>query len=180
MRNVRAAVAGVVLVLAVTLQLSALPHVAIAGVTCDLALLAVIGFALARGPEFGAVTGFVGGLLLDLAPPADHTAGRWALALALAGYLGGLIRREDATPIGPWQVGISVLVCTSLAHVVFAATGALLRDPDVSPGDVGPRLGVAIGYDLLAAIVVVPLVLFAMARLESARDRRGASGRLPI
>jgi rod shape-determining protein MreD len=180
MRNARIVVAGIVLVLAVTLQLSALPHIAITGVTCDLALLAVVGFALARGPEFGAISGFAGGLLLDLAPPADHTAGRWALALALAGYLGGLIRREDATPIGPWQVGISVLLCTSLAHLVFAATGALLRDPDVRSADVGSLLGVAIGYDLLAAIVVVPLVLWGMARLESARDRRRSSGRLPV
>ncbi|HEY3004010.1 MAG TPA: rod shape-determining protein MreD [Kribbellaceae bacterium] len=180
MRNVRAVVTAVVLVLAVTFQLSALPHIAIAGVTCDLALLAVIGFALARGPEFGALTGFAGGLLLDLAPPADHTAGRWALALTLAGYLGGLIRREGATPITPWQVGISVLLCTSLAHIVFAATGALLRDPNVERADVGARLGIAIGYDLLAAIVVVPLVMWGIGRLESATDRRGASGRLPL
>jgi hypothetical protein len=32
-----------------------------------------------------AVLGFVAGLLLDLVPPADHEAGRWALALVVVG-----------------------------------------------------------------------------------------------
>ncbi len=34
------------------------------------------------------------GLLLDLAPPADHVAGRWALALLLAGYVAGRVRQD--------------------------------------------------------------------------------------
>jgi rod shape-determining protein MreD len=176
MSTLRVAVAVVVLVLAVTLQMSALPHIAIAGVTCDLALVVVIGFALARGPEFGAVTGFTAGLLLDLVPPADHTAGRWALALALAGYLAGLLRREGATPVGPGQLGVSVVLCTALAHLAFAGTGALLRDTAGSAGDVVGRIGVAIGYDVLASILVVPLVMWGIGRFESAQDRRRLSG----
>jgi rod shape-determining protein MreD len=175
-RTLRAAVAGVVLVLAVTLQVSALPHIAIAGVTCDLALIVVVGFGLARGPEFGALTGFVGGLLLDLVPPADHTAGRWALALALAGYLAGVLRREGATPVGPGQVGLSVVLCTSLAHLTFAGTGALLRDRSADAGEVVTRLGVAIGYDVLAAMVVVPLVMWGIGRFGTAQDRHRLSG----
>jgi rod shape-determining protein MreD len=173
MRALRAAVAGFVLVVAVTLQMSVLPHIAIHGVVCDLALVAVVGFGLARGAEFGAVAGFAGGLLLDLVPPADHTAGRWALALALAGYLAGLAQSEGRTaPVGPWRVGISVLTCTALAHLVFVSTGALLRDPDIERADVGGRLGVAIGYDVLAALVIVPLVMWGIGRFGSAGDRR--------
>jgi rod shape-determining protein MreD len=176
MRTLRASVAGVVLVLAVTLQMSALPHIAIAGVTCDLVLLVVVGFALARGPEFGAMTGFAGGLLLDVVPPADHTAGRWVLALALAGYLGGLLRREGATPVGPGQLGLSVVLCTALAHLVFAGTGALLRDSSGDTGEVVARIGVAIGYDVLAAVLVVPLVMWGIGRFDSEQDRRRLSG----
>jgi rod shape-determining protein MreD len=170
MGSVRVALAGVLLVLAVTVQLSVLPHLAIASVVIDLVLLVVVALGLARGPEFGAVAGFCAGVLLDVVPPADHTAGRWALALALAGYLAGLIRRD--APVGPWQVGISVLLCTTLAHIVFVSTGALLRDPDVQRGDVGTRLGVAIGYDVLAAVLVVPLVIWLIGRFDSADDDR--------
>jgi rod shape-determining protein MreD len=170
MRSVRAVLVGVLLVVAVTLQLSALPHLAIAGVVVDLVLLVVVGLGLSRGPEFGAVAGFGGGLLLDVVPPADHTAGRWALALALAGYLAGLIRRD--APVGPWQVGLSVLLCTTQAHIVFVATGALLRDPDVQRADVGARLGAAIGYDVLAAVLVVPVVMWVVGRFDSAADER--------
>jgi rod shape-determining protein MreD len=176
MRSLRTMLAGILLVLAVTLQTSVLPHLAIAGVVCDLVLLVVVGLGLSRGPEFGAVAGFCGGLLLDVVPPADHTAGRWALALALAGYLAGLIRRD--APVGPWQVGISVLLCTTQAHLVFVATGALLRDPDVQRADIGSRLGVAIGYDVLAAVVVVPLVMWGIGRFASAgEERRRLNGR---
>lgn len=170
MRPVRAVLIGVLLVLAVTLQLSVLPRIAVAGVVVDLVLLVVVGLGLSRGSEFGAIAGFCGGLLLDVVPPADHTAGRWALALALTGYLAGLFRRD--APPGPVQVGISVLVCTLQAHLVFVATGALLRDPDVQRADIGARLGVALGYDVLAAVIVVPLVMWGVGRFDNAGDER--------
>ena len=50
--------------------------------------------ALVRGPQFAAVLGFFAGLLLDLAPPADHVAGRWALALVVVGYVAGRMRQD--------------------------------------------------------------------------------------
>lgn len=170
MGPIRAVLVGVLLVVAVTLQLSVLPQLAIVGVVVDLVLLVVVGLGLSRGSEFGAVVGFCGGLLLDVVPPADHTAGRWALALALSGYLAGLIRRDE--PVGPSRVGASVLACALQAHLVFVATGALLRDPDVRRADVGTRLGVALGYDVLAALIVVPLVIWGVGRLDDAGDER--------
>ena len=36
--------------------------------------------------------------LLDLAPPADHVAGRWALALVLVGYVAGRVRQRASRP----------------------------------------------------------------------------------
>ena len=74
-----AAVVAALIVVTVTLQVSVFSHFAFDGVAPDLALLLVIGAALVRGPEYAAVVGFAAGLVLDLAPPADHTAGRWAL-----------------------------------------------------------------------------------------------------
>jgi rod shape-determining protein MreD len=173
MTAARVGLAALFLMIAVTVQTSMLPHLAVAGVTCDLVMIVVVALALSRGPEWGAITGFAGGLLLDVVPPADHTAGRWALALALAGYVAGLIRREtSAGPMGPIGVAVTVVLSTALSFLVFSATGSLLHDPAVDWGAFGVRLGIAAGYDVVGAIVVIPLVMWVMRRVVPARERR--------
>jgi rod shape-determining protein MreD len=166
---IRIGLAALFLVIAVTVQMSMLPNLAVAGVGCDLVLIVVIALALSRGPEFGAIAGFVGGLLLDVVPPADHTAGRWALAMALSGYVAGLIRRETST--GPVGVALTVVLGAGLSLGVYSATGSLLHDPAVDWGAFGVRLGIAAGYDVVAAIVVIPIVMWVMRRVEPVRER---------
>ena len=97
MNLLRAFVALCVVALAVVLQLTLFPHFAWYGVVPNLALLVVVGAALVRGPQFAAVLGFVAGVIIDLAPPADHIAGRWALALVVVGYLAGRVRHDAGT-----------------------------------------------------------------------------------
>ena len=173
MISLRIGLAALFLMIAVTVQTSMLPHIAVAGVTCDLVMIVVVALALARGPEWGAISGFVGGLLLDVVPPADHTAGRWALALALSGYVAGMIRREtSAGPVGPLGVALTVVLSAALSLGVYSATGSLLHDPAVDWGEFGVRLGIAAGYDVVGAIVVIPLVLWVMRRVVPARERR--------
>ena len=94
MNLLRAFVAFCVVALAVVLQVTLFPHVAWDGVVPNLALLVVVGAALVRGPQFAAVLGFVAGAVIDLAPPADHIAGRWALALVVVGYLSPITEAE--------------------------------------------------------------------------------------
>jgi rod shape-determining protein MreD len=171
--SLRVGLAALFLMIAVTVQTSMLPHIAVAGVSCDLVMIVVVALALARGPEWGAITGFIGGLLLDVVPPADHTAGRWALALALSGYVAGMIRREtSAGPVGPLGAALTVVLSAVLSLGVYSATGSLLHDPAVDWGEFGVRLGIAAGYDVVAAIVVIPLVLWVMRRVVPARERR--------
>jgi rod shape-determining protein MreD len=171
--SLRIGIAALFLLIAVTVQTSVLPQFAVAGVTCDLVMIVVVALALARGPEWGAIAGFTGGLLLDVAPPADHTAGRWALALALAGYIAGMIRREaSAGPVGPLGVALTVVLAAAVSLVVYCATGSLLHDPAVDWGEFGVRLGIAAGYDVVGAIVVIPLVLWVMRRFVPVRERR--------
>jgi rod shape-determining protein MreD len=171
--SLRIGLAALFLMIGVTVQTSMLPHIAVAGVTCDLVMIVVVALALARGPEWGAITGFIGGLLLDVVPPADHTAGRWALALALSGYVAGMIRRESsAGPVGPLGVALTVVLSAALSLGVYSATGSLLHDPAVDWGEFGVRLGIAAGYDVVGAIVVIPLVLWVMRRVVPARERR--------
>jgi rod shape-determining protein MreD len=169
---IRIGLAAVFLVIAVTAQMSMLPNLAVAGVSCDLVLIVVIALALSRGPEFGAIAGFAGGLLLDVVPPADHTAGRWALAMALSGYVAGLIRREASPgPVGPVGVALTVVPGAALSFGVYSATGSLLHDPAVDWGAFGVRLGIAAGYDVVAAILVIPVVLWVLRRVEPVRER---------
>lgn len=173
MTSLRIGIAAVLLLIAVTVQTSVLPQVAVAGVTCDLVMIVVIALGLARGAEWGAIAGFLGGLLLDVVPPADHTAGRWALALALAGYIAGMIRREaSAGPVGPLGVALTVVLGAAVSLLVYCATGSLLHDPAVDWSEFGVRLGIAAGYDVVGAIVVIPLVLWVMRRFVPVRERR--------
>ena len=94
MISTHAAAAGLAVSVALVLQLSVFSQLSWHGVVPDLVLLVVVAAALVRGAEFGMVLGFAGGVLLDLAPPADHVAGRWALALLLVGYVAGRVRQD--------------------------------------------------------------------------------------
>ncbi len=163
----RIALVAVLIVVTVTLQVSIFSHFSVRGVVPDLALLLVIAVALVRGPDYAALVGFAAGLVLDLSPPADHTAGRWALSLVLVGYLTGLVRSDNDTSV----LG-SVLMVASGAFVgtsVFALTGLVLREPGIDVAAALEVIPVAVGYDLLMApLVIVPLVLL-FRRLEPAK-----------
>ena len=95
---VTASLLVVALVLQVTIFPPLVPDFFAQGVVPNFCLLVVVAAALVRGPEQAAVLGFVAGLLLDLVPPADHVAGRWALALVVVGYVAGRLR-PDASAV---------------------------------------------------------------------------------
>ena len=154
------------IILTVTLQVSVFSHFAVEGVAPDLALLLVIGAALVRGPTYAALVGFAAGLVLDLAPPADHTAGRWALALVLVGYLTGL-----AKPDGHQSVFGTLLIVASGAFIgtsLYALSGLALGEQSVTVSSAVHVVPIAILYDVVLAPVVVPLLLVAFRRLEPA------------
>jgi rod shape-determining protein MreD len=166
---VRGLVVAALVVLAVTVQLGVLPGIAIGDVVPNLVLVLVVALALARGPEYGAVVGFAAGLVLDLAPPADHTAGRWALAFVVVGYLAGLVRRDARA-----SALAAVLVVAAGSFVgtsLFALSGLVLQDPGVTLEGVTQVLPIALLYDVLVAPLVVPAVLLLMRRLEPAQVR---------
>lgn len=161
---VRAGIVAVLIVVTVTLQVSIFGHFSISGVVPDLALLVVIAAALVRGPNYAALVGFFAGLVLDLAPPADHTAGRWALSFVIVGFLTGMVRADGETTISGtlFMVASGAFIGTS----IFALTGLVLREPGVDVGGALQVVPVAIGYDLLLTPLVIPLVLLLFRRLE--------------
>jgi rod shape-determining protein MreD len=154
------------IIVTVTLQVSVFSHFAVDGVAPDLALLLVIGAALVRGPTYASLVGFAAGLVLDLAPPADHTAGRWALALVLVGYLTGLAKAD-----GTQSVSGTVLIVASGAFIgtsVYALSGLALGEQSVTVSSAVHVVPIAILYDVLLAPVVIPLLLVTFRRLEPA------------
>jgi rod shape-determining protein MreD len=156
--------AALALTVALVLQVSVLPHFAWHGVVPNVALLVVVGAALVRGAQFAMVTGFVAGVLLDLAPPADHVAGRWALALLLVGYVAGRVAPE-ARPTRP-AVLATVAGSSFLGTSVFALSGLVLRDPAVAIPELLQVVAGSVVGDLLVAALVLPLVMGLFRRLE--------------
>lgn len=175
----RLVAALVTVVAALLLQVTVFPHLAWDGVVPDLVLLAVVGAALVTDPRFATLLGFGAGLLLDLAPPADHTAGRWALALMVVGYVVGRLAHDHSSAQSSAQTGsrrpaypLMLAAGAGGAFVgtsVFALTGLLLRDPAVDVGELLEVVLAAVAYDVLAALVVLPVAVWIFTREPGAR-----------
>jgi rod shape-determining protein MreD len=161
---VRGLVFVALLLVAVVLQVSFFGYFAWDGVVPNLALLVVVAAGLIRGPELAAGLGFVGGLAIDLVPPADHVAGRWALALVVVGYLAGRVRQDSgrSSLVALGTVGACSFVGTS----VYALSGMLLRDPSIPVAEALRVIPEALLYDLLMAPFVLPPVMRLFRRLR--------------
>jgi rod shape-determining protein MreD len=163
----RGVVAALAVAFALVLQVTVFPHFAWQGIVPNLCLLVVVGAALTRGPQFAAVLGFAAGVMLDLAPPADHLAGRWALALVVVGYVAGRVR-QDARPTATAVVA-TVAACSFVGTSLFAISGLVLHDSALSVPDLLRVILVAVLWDVLLTPFVLPLVMRMFERLEPAR-----------
>ena len=150
----RGVVFSLLLLAAVVLQVTFFGYFSYDGVVPNLVLLVVVAAGLTRGPELAALLGFVGGMAIDLVPPADNVAGRWALALVVVGYLAGRVRQDSSRS----TVGVLVTVAASsfVATSLFALSGMLLRDPAIPVAEALRVIPVALVYDLLLAPFVLP------------------------
>ena len=153
---------GAVLV-ALVVQVSLFPHLAWHGIVPNLCLLVVVAAALTVEAPFALVLGFTAGLVLDLAPPADHVAGRWALALTVAAFLAARVR-QDVRPSALAVVG-TVAAASFAATSIFALTGILLDDPAMSVAGLLEVVLVALVWDVLLTPFVLPPLMKLFARL---------------
>ena len=168
MRSTQRLVAALLAVVAaLLLQVTVFPHFAWNGVVPDLVLLVVVGAALVTDPRFATLLGFGAGLLLDLAPPADHVAGRWTLALLVVGYVVGRLAHDHQALAGrpsyPVMLGVAAggsFVGTS----VFALSGLVLSDPAVGVGELLEVVLAALVWDVVAALVVLPATVWLFTR----------------
>lgn len=168
MRINRMLLSTALVVVALVIQVSVLSRLQLPGAVPDLLLLVVLGLAMVYGHVAGAFIGFGAGLLADLAPPADHAAGRYALVLCVIGYLAGLIRPGNGQPLrsasGPMVVVVVAAVGSTL---LYALVGALVGDTAARHVGLGSLLFTAAVYDLLLAPFTVPFIMWLARRSEN-------------
>ena len=172
--GLRGAVVALLVVVALLLQVSVFDHVAWDGVVPDLVLLVVVAGALVSGGQFGMVLGFCAGVLLDVVPPADHTVGRWALALLLVGYVAGQVRPESGDQRGrppAMTVVATVAGCSFVGTSVFALTGLLLHEDGADTGSMLQVVGIGLVWDVLLTPLVLPWTMALLRRLQPERVR---------
>jgi rod shape-determining protein MreD len=132
----------------------------------DLVVLVVVALALVRGPEYGALVGFVSGLAADVVPPADHTLGRLALAYAVVGYAAGLL--EDAEERSVLTPVLVVAAGSAVAVIGYAGIGGLVGDERITIAALRNSLVATVIYDVVLAPFVVPVVSGAARRADPA------------
>ncbi|MFI8927575.1 rod shape-determining protein MreD [Streptomyces sp. NPDC053474] len=167
MRFNRILLSSALVVVALVVQVSVLARLQLPGAVPDLVLLTVLGLAFVYGHVGGALIGFGAGLLTDLAPPADHAAGRYALVLCVIGYLAGLAKPETGrlrSASGPLVVVVGAAVGSTL---LYAGVGALVGDDAARHVGLGGLLFTAALYDLLLAPFTIPLIIALARRAEN-------------
>ncbi|MDT9701161.1 rod shape-determining protein MreD [Streptomyces sp. P17] len=167
MRVNRILLSSSLVVVALVLQVSVLARLHLPGAVPDLLLLTVLGLAMVYGHVGGALVGFGAGLLADLAPPADHAAGRYALVLCVVGYLAGLVKPENGqlkSATGPMAVVVAAAIGSTL---LYAGVGALVGDTAARHVGLTSLLFTAALYDLLLAPFVVPGIMALARRAEN-------------
>ncbi len=155
----RTALSGGLLLAALLIQLIVLDNLRLpGGAGPDLVLVVVVAVALTGGPMEGMLGGFCAGLALDVAPPATHLVGQYALVFCLVGYgcglLGVSLERSAWAPIAVVAVG------SVAGELLYALTGMIFGDPDITWTAIRHTLPASVVYDVLLS----PFVLYAVAR----------------
>jgi rod shape-determining protein MreD len=140
---------GILLLLAVVLQLSAFSQIGILDGHADLVVLAVAAVAYYGGSVPGSAAGFTAGFLLDLLTGA--TMGASSLVLTAVGYGVGRFRevRDPSHGLLPIPVGAAA---TAAWLTAFAAVSLML--------DIGARVSPLVLRDMAVTILINALLAF--------------------
>ena len=168
----RAALAAALLLLAILIQVTLVDNLPWPGAAGpDLVLVVVVALALTGGPVEGMLAGFCAGLALDVAPPATHLIGQYALVFCLVGYgcgrVGGHLSESVWAPIGMVAIG------SAAGELLYALCGMIFGDLDVTWSAVGHVLPASVVYDVLLSPFVLYAVMRARAMAAPALDAQG-------
>lgn len=132
------------------------------------ALLVLLSFEDRTG---ALVFGFVGGLILDLAPSADTPFGQWALAMTFMGYLFSINRETIGDFTDQPLVFVSFIAAASaVAYITFLILSLLLGQEN---GGFTFNLGVIAANSLWTFFITplfLPLIIRVRKILLSSRD----------
>jgi rod shape-determining protein MreD len=157
----RAALSGGLLLIAILIQLTVLNNLRLpGGAGPDLVLVVVVAVALTGGPVEGMLGGFCAGLALDVAPPATHLVGQYALVFCLLGYGCGLL--GVSLEHSAWLPICVVAVGSAAGELIYALTGMIFGDLDITWSAIQHTLPASVIYDVLLS----PFVLYAVARVR--------------
>jgi rod shape-determining protein MreD len=158
---------AVAVTLAIAVQVSVLPKWNLPYAAPDLVLLAVLALAGVWGPNLGAVTGFLAGLAVDLAPPSVTAAGRHAIVLTLVGALAGRAASEAH------RSALRTVLLTGL-YAAAATLGNAVLGTLLGEGGTLSSAGLVQGAAACAlyTAVATPLVLPGLSALARRADGR--------
>lgn len=154
------------ILLGVVIQTTVTPYLTVLGAKPDSTLVLVVCVALLRGPVWGAVVGFVTGLLLDVS--LMQTMGISSFLYTLAGYAAG--RYAEGVDTESWiPPMITVFLATLLVQFLNAVIMFLLGI-EVSASFVLIRIVLPTAF--LGALLAAPV--FILTRWWIGGDRSGA------
>lgn len=130
---------SLVLVVALTVQLSVASQLELFGVRGDLMLLIAVAGGLATDPERGARVGFVTGIAYDLLLQTPFALS--ALTYGIVAYLAGLL--QDAVLRSAWWIPVATAVVASAVGVILYGVFGTVVGEDL------------IGWSLLRVAAVV-------------------------
>ncbi len=152
--GVRAGVLAILLIALVSVQYAALDLIAVHGVVPNLVLLLTVAAGLSMDLPVAVVLAFCGGLLMDLAPPAMHPVGGWALAMVIVALLAA--RQRDDAADSPIQGLLTVAACSFVATSVYAFIALVSGAPGLGVGQVLGVILIAVLWDVALAPWLLP------------------------
>jgi len=144
----------IVVVIAFILQLSVIPQFKLLGVQPDLILVVAIVVAVQDGPVEGAIIGFLGGMLQDIASP--QVMGVSALSKALAAFLAGVLKDFFMT----YSILLPVLLVFMLSFfelLLHQGVLVVLGQEQLPPVRAGALFAISL-YNVIVVLVIYPLL----------------------
>jgi rod shape-determining protein MreD len=162
---------GAVMIVAVAVQSALLVHATILGVIPQLVLVVIVGFAYTDGERVGIVTGFCGGLLVDLLLPSGSVVGLTALIYTLVGY--GVAYFKQFFPGESVLLPVvAVALASAVAEMGYALMSIIMGQEWVSLGFTGKVAGLVVLYNTLLTPFAFPLIARVSSRFHRERVHR--------
>ena len=152
----RAVAISVVMIAALAIQSTLLPLATLLGVIPQLVFVVIVSFAYLNGERVGIVTGFFGGLLLDLLIPGAPV-GVNAMLFVLIAY--GVARFRYLTPSeSVWTPVLVVIAGSTMAEFGYALLQVMFGQPWIALIDTAKVASLVVLYNTLMTPFVFPLV----------------------